>query len=46
MERSVLSDYELEEKEYVRLKSERERRALEEDALAEVKPCPNTVTMY
>ena len=36
MERSRLSDYELEEMEYMRQKREREKKALEEDVVVEV----------
>lgn len=36
MERSVLSNYELEEREHARKKRERERQALEDDVATEV----------
>ena len=38
MERSVLSDFELEEREVARLKREREKRAMEDEVLQEVRP--------
>ena len=38
VERSKLSDFELEEREVARLKKERERRAMEEEVLQEVSP--------
>ena len=37
MERSVLSDFELQEREVARLKRERERRAMEDEVLQEVR---------
>ena len=37
MERSLLSDFELKEREVERLRRERERRAMEEEVLQEVK---------
>lgn len=37
VERSRLSDHELEEREYVKQKRERERQALEEDVVVEVR---------
>lgn len=38
IERSVLSDFELQERQVERLKRERERRAMEEEVMQEVSP--------